>query len=88
MVRLLTCVLAIGCVGTGGLLFRNSLTAPNSVEVQMAADGAFRDGLYLGKLDRASRRTVTPPIARWVSEKDRAAFARGYRQGFNQTQRN
>jgi len=88
MERLLTCVLAVGCVGTGGLLFRSSLTASNSVEVQMATDGAFRDGLYLGKLDRAYRRTVTPPIARWATEQDRASFARGYRQGLNQTQRN
>jgi hypothetical protein len=74
-------------VGTGGLLFRNSMTTPNSVEVQRATDGAFRDGLYLGTLDRAAGRTVTPPIARWSSEQDRASFARGYREGVNQTQR-
>lgn len=88
MQRLLTCALAIGCVGTGGFLVRGTLETPSSIEVQMATDGAFRDGVYVGKLDRASGRTVTPPIARWSSEKDRAAFARGYRQAFNPMLRN
>jgi hypothetical protein len=88
MQRLLTCLLALGCVGTGGLVIRGTRNAPNTVEVQMAKDGAFRDGLYLGKLDRVARRTVAPPIARWSTDQDRASFARGYRQGFSQTQRN
>jgi hypothetical protein len=87
MQRILTCVLAIGCVGTSSLLF-HTRRAPAPLEVQMATDGAFRDGLYLGALDRTARRVVTPPIARWSSAQDRASFARGYRQGFNQRQRN
>ena len=85
MQRLLTCVLAIGCVGTGGLFVRGTLDAANPVEVERATDGAFRDGLYLGKLDRIRGRAAMPARGRWSSEKDRASFARGYRQGFSQT---
>jgi len=84
MERLLTCVLAIGCIGTSGLFLRGVFKAPNAVEAQTATDGAFRDGLYLGKLDRVARRTAAPPVARWSTDKDRVSFARGYRQGFNQ----
>jgi hypothetical protein len=87
MQRVLTCVLAIGCVGTSSLLF-HARRAPASLDVQMATDGAFRDGLYLGALDRVAGRMVTPPIARWSSAQDRASFARGYRQGLKQRQRN
>lgn len=87
MQRVLSCVLAIGCLGTGGFFVRGTMNAPNPVDVRMATDGAFRDGLYLGGLDRVARRSVTPPTARWSSAKDRASFARGYRQGFSQAQR-
>ena len=87
MQKILTCVLAVGCVGTSSMLLHVG-NAPSPLEVQMATDGAFRDGLYLGALDRAAGRTVAPPVSRWSAQQDRASFARGYRQGFNHPERN
>lgn len=80
MERILSCVLAVGCLGTSSLFVREIVRTP--ITTQAATDGAFRDGLYLGKLDRAAGRTVAPPIARWSSDKDRESFVRGYRQAF------
>jgi hypothetical protein len=86
MQKLLTYVLAMGCVGTSAMLVRRDV-APRqkeTVDRQLANDGAFRDGLYLGKLARAANRQMRPPIGRWSTEKDRASFAAGYRQGFGE----
>jgi hypothetical protein len=86
MQRILTYVLAMGCVGTSALLVQRdvSLHQTRSAEVQLANDAAFRDGLYLGKLAHAANRPMRPPIGRWATEKDRASFAAGYRQGFGE----
>ena len=87
MNRLLVVGLAIGCMGTSGVLFQGMKTAKQaqSLEAQDANDGAFRDGLYLGKMARNANLQAHPPVGRWSSEKDRASFLRGYRQGFGQT---
>jgi hypothetical protein len=86
MQKLFAYVLAMGCVGTSAVFFqRDSVTTKiQSSETQLAADGAFRDGLYVGKLDRTAKKTMHPPVGRWSTEKDRASFVAGYRQGFNQ----
>jgi hypothetical protein len=46
--------------------------------------GAFRDGLYLGKL--AAKNGDEPRIttARWSRDEDREAFRKGYERGFSQ----
>jgi hypothetical protein len=46
------------------------------------ADGAFRDGLYLGRL--AAQRGVQPHITagRWSTPQDRASFTAGYQTGY------
>lgn len=84
MKRLLVVGLAIGCMGTSGVLFQgvraNSRT--NSIEVQNANDAAFRDGLYVGKLARAAGKPTRPPVGRWSTAQDRASFLRGYQQAF------
>ena len=84
MTRLLTYVLAMGCVGTSAMLVQRDVTTrqKQSADVQLTNDAAYRDGLYLGKLAHAEKRQVRPPIGRWSTEKDRASFAAGYRQGF------
>jgi hypothetical protein len=81
----LTSVLAIGCVGTSAMLFQRNNVARQgqSVDVQMAGDAAFRDGLYLGTLARKANSPMHPPIGRWSTEKDRASFVAGYHQGFS-----
>lgn len=86
MQRLITYVLAIYCVGTSAMLVQRDVTLhkTQSADVQLTNDAAFRDGLYLGKLAHAANRPMRPPIGRWSTEKDRASFAAGYRQGFGE----
>ena len=86
MQRLLTYVLAMGFVGTSAMVVQRDMTMRpgQNAEVQLANDGAFRDGLYLGKLAHVANRQVHPPIGRWSTEKDRAAFAAGYQRGFGE----
>jgi len=86
MQRLLAYVLAMGCVGTSAMLVQRDVTTrqKESADVQLTNDAAFRDGLYLGRLAYAAKRQMHPPIGRWSTEKDRASFAAGYRQGFGE----
>lgn len=51
----------------------------------MHTNGAFRDGLYLGKLAARNGEQPHIAIARWATDKDRAAFREGYERGFRQT---
>lgn len=85
MLRLLTCVLAVGCVGTSAMLVQRDMGTRNgqTADTRLAADGAFRDGLYLGKLDRTAKNPMHPAVGRWSTEKDRESFVAGYRQGYN-----
>jgi hypothetical protein len=53
-------------------------------EARLAANGAFRDGLYLGKLAGRNREPLHPPIGRWSTPQDRSMFAAGYERGYNQ----
>jgi hypothetical protein len=49
-----------------------------------ASDGAFRDGLYLGKL--SAERGAQPHVAtgRWATAQDRHSFTEGYQRGYNE----
>jgi hypothetical protein len=51
-------------------------------DIRQIRDGAFRDGMYLGRL--AAERGVAPHIltGRWATEADRAAFRAGYERGY------
>jgi hypothetical protein len=80
----ITYVLAIGFVGSSAMLFQQATGSGQSIAAQQAGDGAFRDGLYLGKLARRANSPMNAPIGRWSTEKDRASFLAGYRQGFNE----
>jgi hypothetical protein len=86
MQRLLTFVLAMGCVGTSAMLVQRDVTTWQKprANVLLTNDAAYRDGLYLGKLAHAAKRQMHPPIGRWSTEKDRASFAAGYQQGFGE----
>ena len=57
----------------------------SDISAPMATNGAFRDGLYLGKL--AAKNGEEPRIAtgRWAKDEDRSAFREGYYRGFHQT---
>jgi hypothetical protein len=54
-----------------------------AAEARLAADAAFRDGLYLGKLAAEAGQPMRTAIGRWSREQDRIMFAAGYRRGYN-----
>jgi hypothetical protein len=57
-------------------------SAPSEVqEVPARTDAAFRDGLYLGRLDAQNGRSYHLPIGRWRTPDDRLSFVVGYLQG-------
>jgi len=55
-----------------------------SAKTRQNSDGAFRDGLYLGKLaaDRGAESHIA--IGRWATAQDRASFTAGYQRGYNE----
>jgi hypothetical protein len=71
-------------VGTTAMLANsdNATRQPQSVITKMASDGAFRDGLYIGKLAAKHGQPQSPPIGRWSNERDRASFVDGYRRSY------
>ena len=87
MYRLSTFAMAIAiCLGTTAVLNGSKpVTQPTrNMEANFAADGAFRDGLYLGKLTADRGQPFRPGIGRWSSEQDRAMFTAGYRRGYRE----
>ena len=73
------------CIGTTGLLASSSRTAQRNLgaDAALATDGAFRDGLFVGKLTAENGRPLHPPTGRWSNQKDRDSFATGYQQGYS-----
>jgi hypothetical protein len=73
------------CLGTVAALANSTLATRRSqnLNAPLAADGAFRDGLYLGRLDAGLGRPLHPAVGRWSNEKDRASFLAGYRRGYD-----
>ena len=71
-------------LGTSALLAASSRIAQTrtSAEVRFAADGAYRDGLYLGKLAAESGQQARPAIGRWSTDHDRALFTAGFTAGY------
>lgn len=87
MQRLLAYVLAMGCVGTSAAMLVShdtTLQDKAAAQVHVGTDAAYRDGLYLGRLALAAKRPMRAPVGRWSSEKDRASFAAGFKQGIGQ----
>jgi hypothetical protein len=58
------------------------VSAQDAAPVPVATDGAFRDGLYLGGLDRANGRASHISIGRWAADGDRMQFRAGYEAGY------
>lgn len=86
MSNFVTWVLAIAmCLGTTAVLAIHYPSSPagRSSEAQLALDGAYCDGLYIGKLAAENGRRSGPPIGRWSGEKDRASFRAGYERSYN-----
>ena len=53
-----------------------------SAESRLAANGAFRDGLYLGKLAAENGQPRRLAVGRWSTDQDRASFTAGYERGY------
>ena len=83
MEKLLTFVLAVAVSLMTTVLIAGSRTeAAGQSQAQTATDGAFRDGLYIGRMAAEGGRPEHPPIGRWSTAADRASFLKGYRSGY------
>lgn len=88
MNKISTCTLAIAVsLGTTAMLDNSQRTkwSNASPEARLDADGAFRDGLYLGRLAAESGQPLHPATARWSTEQDRATFTAGYHRGYKES---
>jgi hypothetical protein len=52
--------------------------------VAQITDGAFRDGLYLGRLAAESGNEPHVAVGRWASAEDRSSFTAGYHRGYSE----
>ena len=48
-------------------------------------DGAFRDGLYLGRLAAQTGGERHVSVGRWATTQDRSSLSAGYEQGYSET---
>ena len=87
MTRFFTSTAVVLALGVSAMLaFSPSNAKPNMPsEARLANDGAFRDGLYLGKLAARSGQQSRLAIGRWSTQQDRSQFAAGYRRGYDET---
>jgi hypothetical protein len=71
-------------LGTTAVFAHNGPAAQQRqrLDAQTATDGAFRDGLYLGRRAAESQQPLRPPVGRWSSDRDRSSFVAGYRRGY------
>jgi hypothetical protein len=87
MNRFYLCVSVVAlCIGVVPRLrtdHHHSFYGPNETVAEYA-DGAFRDGMYLGRL--AAERDAEPHVAigRWATSEDRASFAAVYHRGYSE----
>jgi len=80
-------VIVIGMGATAMLAGNdNKVSAAAYGEIRLDGDGAYRDGLYLGKLAAESGRPARAAIGRWSAEQDRSRFTVGYVRGYSEGQ--
>jgi hypothetical protein len=65
-----------------GVAARSTQSA--SSQIYKATNAAFRDGLYVGKLDAAQGNRPHVGSGRWGADQDRRAYVAGYQRGYNQ----
>jgi len=88
MTRLLTQALAIAIfLGTTAMLAISNynVNPAENAEAALTSDGAFRDGLYLGKLAAGRNQPPRAAVGRWFSEHDRSMFTAGYLRGYKES---
>ena len=52
--------------------------------VAQITDGAFRDGLYLGRLAADGGGEPHVAVGRWAAAEDRSSFTAGYQRGYSE----
>ncbi len=62
----------------------SAATQASRLAVNHSMDAAYRDGLFLGRLDAQAGRRPNPAIARWNQDADRNLFRAGYNAGYSQ----
>jgi hypothetical protein len=67
---------------------RNSTPSLNQADAFHATDGAYRDGLFIGQLDRSRGQRHHLAAGRWSNSTDRQSFVAGYEQGYSQVVQN
>ncbi|HEV2964098.1 MAG TPA: hypothetical protein VGP35_09425 [Terriglobales bacterium] len=81
MKTLLTFAL-LAALGTGSAFMLR--TEPSFNGSAQLTDGAFRDGLYLGRLAAQSGNQRHVAVGRWANLQDRSSFSAGYQQGYSE----
>lgn len=87
MKRLASYAIAIVVLATTALLATNGRTInlSESSEAQFAADGAFRDGLHLGRFAAEQGQPSRACSGRWSAKQDRSMFTAGYQRGYSES---
>ena len=63
---------------------RNHNSSSPNDNVAQITDGAFRDGLYLGKLAADGGGEPHVAVGRWATAEDRSSFTAGYQRGYSE----
>ena len=66
------------------LHYKQDLNDQNDNNPSLAVNGAYRDGVYLGKLAAEHGGTFPAPVGRWISPEDRRSFSQGYERAYSQ----
>ena len=64
---------------------QSQLAKPNA-PISFNLEGAYRDGLYVGRLHRQQGLPSRPATGRWSRDADRQLFENGYRRGYTENQ--
>jgi hypothetical protein len=80
--------IVLGLGTTAVLATSGQTTQPaQGSEEQLSADGAYRDGLYVGRLAAEHGQETHATIGRWSTAQDRSMFSAGYRRGYDESNR-
>lgn len=63
---------------------RSGVPHPSQADRFRATDGAYRDGLFIGHLDRSHGQPHHLASGRWNNSADRQSFIAGYEQGYSE----
>ena len=84
-VLFLTPAIALGLAVMSGFHGSRQHNPANADDnISQITDGAFRDGLFLGKLTAERGAESHISVGRWATVEERASFTAGYQRGYNE----